>query len=194
MRAEERAMLDLWPDVTGRRALDLACGTGRYSRRLSEAGAADVTAVDFCPPMLARAVVAGRVCANMMQLPFANNAFDVVISGLAIGHATDAYAWMDEMARVTAGGGVLLYSDFHPAAARAGLPRTFKDQHEVVIVPHRIHDVSVQCAAAAAAGLHVEKVCEIRAGMELQEKFSHSDEFYRTWHGLPILLIVRAHK
>ena len=32
MRAEQRLMLRHWPAVTGRRALDLACGSGRYSQ------------------------------------------------------------------------------------------------------------------------------------------------------------------
>ena len=39
------------------------------------------------------------------------------------------HRWMGEIARVLNGGGVLLYSDFHPEAARAGLTRSFKDAH-----------------------------------------------------------------
>src|ERR1700728_2939627 len=99
MRAEQQAMLLHWPEVAGLRVLDLACGTGRYSRLLAEGGAADVIAMDFCAPML-------------MQLPFAADAFDVVISGLALGHATDVDAWMTEISRVLRRGGTLLYSDF----------------------------------------------------------------------------------
>jgi malonyl-CoA O-methyltransferase len=195
MRAEQQAMVEHWPPVAGRRALDLACGTGRYSRLLAEADADQVVAMDFCLPMLRQVSTAGRVCGGMMQLPFANQAFDVVISGLALGHAANIHAWMGEVSRVLKSGGILLYSDFHPEAARAGLPRSFKDQNDHTwAVPHHRYDVAAQRAAAAAAGLVVEVVREVRVGFELQEPFPNSDAFYRRWNGLPVVLVVRARK
>src|SRR5258708_39863451 len=137
MRAEQQAMLRYWPEVAGLRVLDLACGTGRYCRLLAEAEAAEVIALDFCVPMLMQVPNGSRVCASMMQLPFAAETFDVVISGLALGHAAGVYPWMAEIARVLRGGGTLLYSDFHPDAARRGLTPAFKDSHcEARSVPH----------------------------------------------------------
>ncbi len=195
MRAEQQAMLEHWPDVSGRRTLDLACGSGRYSRLLAQGRASQVVAVDFCAPMLAQVSAATRVCASMMQLPFVDGAFEVVVSGLALGHATTVHAWMTEVARVLCPGGTLLYSDFHPEAARSGLPRSFKDQNDRTwTVPHRCHDLGSQRAAAAAANLTIEIVHEVRVGFELKEPFSNSIEFYRRWHGLPLVLIVRARK
>ena len=195
MRAEQRAMVEYWPEVARRRALDLACGTGRYSRLLAETQAAEVVAVDFCVPMLVHVSAARPVCANMMRLPFANDAFDVVVSGLALGHATGVEAWMAEVARVLDSGGTLLYSDFHPEAARAGLTRSFKDENDIACtVPHRYYDLAAQEKAASAAGLTIEAVHEIRVGFELVEQFAKSEEFYRQWHGLSIVLVVRARK
>lgn len=188
-------MLEWWPAVAGRRVLDLACGTGRYTNVLLAGRPAELIAVDFCEPMLARVSGARRVRAGMTRLPFGNGAFDVIICGLAIGHTTDLSAWMSEVARVLAPDGTLLYSDFHPVAARAGLPRSFKDEHGLVtVVPHRGHELEHQRDAAAAAGLAFDVVREIRVGIELTESFSGSDEFYGRWHGLPLVLIVRAHK
>jgi malonyl-CoA O-methyltransferase len=195
MRAEQHAMVELWPQVAGRRALDLACGTGRYSRMLAETKAAQVVAMDFCVPMLRQVSAAARVCGSMMQLPFAGQAFDVVISGLALGHAANVVAWMAEVARVLKSDGALLYSDFHPEAARAGLPRSFKDLNDRTwTVPHRRHDFKRQREAAARAGLTIEAVHEVRVGEELREPFANSDEFYHRWAGLPIVLVVRARK
>jgi len=195
MRAEEAAMLGCCPYVEGRRVLDLACGSGRYTQVLAARGPAGLIAVDFCEPMLAQVSGVPRVRADMMHLPFGSGAFDIVICGLAVGHATDVVAWMTEIARVLAPGGILLYSDFHPAAARAGLPRSFKDQHNVLtVVPHCDHDLSRQREAAVAAGFTVEVVREIRAGIELTESFAGSSDFYRRWHGLPLVLVVRARK
>jgi malonyl-CoA O-methyltransferase len=195
MRAEQQAMVEHWPPVSGMRALDLACGTGRYSRLLAETRAAQVVAMDFCVPMLRQVSAAARVCGSMMQLPFADKAFDAVISGLALGHAASVQAWMAEASRVLAAGGTLLYSDFHPEAARAGLTRSFKDQHDdTCTVPHRCYGLALQQEAAAAAQLTIDIVHEVRVGVELREPFPKSEEFYRRWEGLPIVLVVRARK
>jgi ubiquinone/menaquinone biosynthesis C-methylase UbiE len=195
MRAEQDAMIRHWPDLAGRRALDLACGTGRYSQLLAEAKAAQVVAMDFCVPMLRQVSAAAPVCGSMMQLPFAAGVFDVVVSGLALGHATSVEGWMAEVARVLGKGGVLLYSDFHSEAAQVGLTRSFKDQNnDTCTVPHRSYDVALQQEAAAAAGLTIELIHEVRVGIELREPFPKSEEFYRLWDGLPIVLVVRARK
>lgn len=195
MRAEQQAMLLYWPEVAGRRVLDLACGTGRYSRLLADAGAAELIALDFCMPMLMQVPNGNRVCASMMQLPFAADTFDVVISGLALGHAADVSSWMAEIARVLRKGGTLLYSDFHPDAARAGLTRSFKDiDDQTRSVPHAQYPVSMQVDAARSAGLSIETLHEVRVGNELCEPFAKSNDFYRNWDGLPIVLVVRARK
>ncbi|MGO9933280.1 MAG: class I SAM-dependent methyltransferase [Steroidobacteraceae bacterium] len=188
-------MLEVWPKVEGRRVLDLACGSGRYTHLLREANAAQVIALDFCLPMLEQVAAADRVRASMMQLPFQSAVFDAVISGLAVGHATDIRRWMSEVARVLRPAGSLLYSDFHSEAIRAGMTRSFKDAADVTwTVPHQVYDLSCQRDAMAAAGLIVETVRELRMGMELNEAFAGSERVYRDWHGVPVVLIVRARK
>jgi ubiquinone/menaquinone biosynthesis C-methylase UbiE len=195
MRAEEHAMKSIWPDVRSQRTLDLACGSGRYSRLLADTGAAEVVAVDFCLPMLRQVTTAARICASMMHLPFRNGAFGTAVSGLAIGHASSVGQWMLEVARVLDVGGTLLYSDFHPEAARAGLTRSFKDENDATCtVPHQAYGIISQQQAAENARLNIENIREIRVGRELCEPFPGSEKFYREWDGLPIILIVGARK
>jgi malonyl-CoA O-methyltransferase len=195
MRAEQQSMLQMWPDVAGRRVLDLACGSGRYSRLLLEANAAHVVALDFCVPMLQQVSAASRICASMMHLPFQASEFDCVVCGLASGHATDIREWMAEVARVLRPGGTLLYSDFHPEAVRAGMTRSFKDEGDATwTVPHHAYEIDSQRDAAAAAGLEIETLSEVRMGLELREAFPGSEQIYRDWHGLPVVLVVRARK
>ncbi len=129
MRAEQRAMCEHWPNVAGRRALDLAWGPDVMHDCWRPLRARRSWPWIFACPVR-QAPPGTRVCGSMMQLPFADRAFDVVISGLALGHAANVRTWMAEVSRVLAGGGTLLYSDFHPDAARAGLPRSFKDQND----------------------------------------------------------------
>jgi ubiquinone/menaquinone biosynthesis C-methylase UbiE len=195
MRAEQKAMLEHWPQATGRRALDLACGTGRYAGLLAQSGASEVFSVDFSAAMLRQNSTVNRVRANMMQLPFIDNVFETVICGLAIGHATELQRWMGEAARVLKVDGVLLYSDFHPEAARAGLTRSFKDAlNRSFTLPHCCYGLNEQREAVAAANLTLEVMHEVRMGVELQEAFPGSDAIYRQWRGLPLVLIVRARK
>ena len=195
MRAEQKVMFEYWPDVAGKQALDLGCGTGRYAQRLIDDRAAAVVALDLSEGMLRRVTTPGRVRADMTHLPVRSGALDVVVSGLAIGHAGSIYAWMNEVKRVLRDGGVVLYSDFHPEASRAGLLRSFTDQQgQKVAVPHAAYGLEEHRAAAAAAGLTVDLVLELRAGREIAEEFPGSMEFYTRWSGLPLLVIVRAHR
>jgi hypothetical protein len=76
-----------------------------------------------------------------------------------------------------------------------GLTRSFKDQNDdTCTVPHQYYDLDSQREAAAAAGLTIDVIREIRVGVELREPFPKSEDFYRRWDGLPIVLIVRARK
>jgi ubiquinone/menaquinone biosynthesis C-methylase UbiE len=195
MRAEERAMLALRPDVADKQVLDLACGSGRYTRQLEMGGPRRVVSMDFCLPMLVQVAARQRVCADMMHLPFADACFDVVISGLAVGHATSVEGWMSEVARVLKPGGTLLYSDFHPDAAAAGHQRSFRDaDNEVHTVPHACYDVEAQRAALRQAGLRLERLHEVRVGIDLHEQSERLQQFYARWHGLAVVLVVRAAK
>jgi len=195
MHAEQAAMMEYWPDVEDKRALDLACGSGRYTRLLAQDRAAAVFSLDFSAAML-RGVHGGhRVRANMMDLPFASGVFDIVVSGLALGHATALQPWVNEAARVLDEDGVLLYSDFHPEASRAGLVRSFDlgDSRTITLL-HASYSVDAQRDAVESAGLTIEALHEVRVGCEFQESFAGSEKFYRDWDGLPLLLVVRARK
>jgi SAM-dependent methyltransferase len=195
MRAEQQAMIAQWPDVTGACALDLACGTGRYGRVLTERGAARIISFDLSPEMLQRLEPPGRVRGDMMHMPFAAGVFDFIVSGLAVGHAPDLSDWMRETARILAPGGMLLYSDFHPDAAAAGMTRSFTDQNRRKhTLSHFSYGADAHCRAATEAGLIIEGVQQLRVGEELHEAFAGSETFYRRWQGTPVILIVRAHK
>jgi malonyl-CoA O-methyltransferase len=195
MRAEQAALLALCPEAGGARVLDLACGTGRYGLLLEQRGAACVVGVDLSAQMLQRAPLGRRVRADMARLPFADGQFDLVVSGLAVGHAPRLDEWMREAARVLAPGGHAVFSDFHPEAARAGMTRSFTDSEQRRhVLLHGLYDLQAHRAAAAAVGLALEASREVRVGSELREAFDGSAEFYRQWHGLAVVLVVRLRK
>ena len=179
MQAEQSAMLARLPKLDACSALDLACGSGRYSRVLAERGAAYIAALDFSAAMLHRVTAGMPVQGDLTALPFRDCSFDLVISGLALGHARDLDACMREIARVLKPGGALLYSDFHPEAQRRGHRRSFRDAAGVVMaLPPGKFEQRHHLAALAAAGLMIDELFEPQTGQD----------------GVPWLLVVGAHR
>jgi len=66
-----------------------------------------------------------------------------------------------------------------------------KRRRSVWHFPHALKDHRL---AAHNAGLAIEAVRELRVGHELRESFPGSPLFYRRWHGLPVVLVIRARK
>ncbi len=107
-------------DLAGRRALDVATGGGHTARALAEAGAR-VTVSDLTPEMLAAAEAHLResvpgaaldfVPAAAEALPFEDGVFDVVSCRIAAHHFGDPRAFLAEVRRVLAPGGVFVLVD-----------------------------------------------------------------------------------
>lgn len=100
--------------VSARRALDLACGTGYAAIGLAVAGlAAEVHASDLSVRMLERcrdnasgAGVDVRIAlADAERLPYADDAFDLVVARGAMHHVPSPDAMMREIRRVLSPGG-----------------------------------------------------------------------------------------
>jgi ubiquinone/menaquinone biosynthesis C-methylase UbiE len=195
MQAEQSAMLERLPAIEGCSVLDLACGSGRYAGHLQTRGAGHIVAMDFSLAML-RQVSAGDVLRGELDaLPLRDSQFDLVVSGLALGHASDLAGCMREISRVLKPGGTLLYSDFHPEAQRRGQTRSFRDAHgELHTVPPAPFDCETHLQAIREAALELIEVFEPRAGVEFLPDFPQASRFYRDWSGTPMLLIIRARK
>lgn len=108
-------------DVAPGDALDLACGTGRWSAELAARGYR-VTGVDGSPEMLAPARVAGVefLPGDLHAVPVGDAPFDLVICALAVSHVPDLSPVFSEFARVLRPGGTLVVSDAHPDRTRRG--------------------------------------------------------------------------
>lgn len=113
--------------------LDLACGTGDFSKLVSARWPSAVTiAADLTPNMLRLARSSGvtsAVCADAMRLPFPNQAFDCVFIGYGLRNFPRLDGAVAEIERVTRPGGLLVSLDFflprNPALRRLYLGYLF---------------------------------------------------------------------
>jgi SAM-dependent methyltransferase len=118
-RFERPAIRALVPPVDGRDVLDAGCAAGEQTAWLVSRGAR-VTALDVSERMIALARAAlgdDAICVQAdldRPLPFANAAFDLVFSSLALHYTSDLTATLAEFARVLRRPGVLVFSTHHP--------------------------------------------------------------------------------
>ena len=107
---EKEAVLDALGNVEGKRVLEVACGTGRFTSLLADHGA-DIIGLDISPAMLrqgrekARSVDVDEhlefMRADAARLPFPDDYFDAVLA-MRFFHLADRPAsFLSEMARVS---------------------------------------------------------------------------------------------
>jgi malonyl-CoA O-methyltransferase len=157
---EERALLPWIARLHPRRAVDVGCGTGRWTTRLSAIG------VDASPAMLAVAAVKpglrGRLAVgDAAALPIASGSADLVLCVLTLGHIRNGIAAMREFSRILVPGGTLLLTDFHPAAAAQGWRRTFRRDGKVYELENYTYTVD---QLRAAADLKLAELAEATIG------------------------------
>lgn len=95
------------PSLNGQLVLDAGCGTGHFSRLLSQKGAR-VVSLDVGAKLVAQArAKAGSfpVMADAAQVPFADGTFDLVASSEMIEHTPDPMSTALELIRVLKPGG-----------------------------------------------------------------------------------------
>ena len=105
------------PKTTIHSVLEMACGTGRVTRHLREQlpPSVKLTASDLSPDMMevAKTKVKGDVeflVADMQNLPFKDNGFDVVVCQFGIMFPPDKQKIFDQAYRVLKPGGTFLFS------------------------------------------------------------------------------------
>lgn len=108
--------------IQPRTVLDLGCGTGHATRALARMyRGASVYGVDFAPAML-QSFERGwwprrrpvPLCADLLQLPFADASVDLLFSSLAFQWIDELPRLFAELRRVLRPEGVLMFSSFGP--------------------------------------------------------------------------------
>ncbi|MFW5965133.1 MAG: class I SAM-dependent methyltransferase [Halodesulfurarchaeum sp.] len=125
-RREKEAVLGALSPLEGKRILEIACGTGRFTVLLAERDA-DVVGLDISVPMLAqgreKAVRAGVadhldfLRGDAARLPFPDGYFDAVFAMRFFHLADHPESFLGEMARVSKE--VIFFDTFNAGSARS---------------------------------------------------------------------------
>jgi malonyl-CoA O-methyltransferase len=192
---EDRLVRTISPSHERRVLLDVACGTGR---RLPHSDGSDTPraslGIDLVFEMVARAHSRGHTmvaAADMRALPCRADSFDLIWCRLAIGHVRDVTPAYREFARVACNGASIIVTDFHPAAAKAGHSRTFRDvQGALHDVEHHVHSLAAHRDAAAAVGLELTQYVEGAVDPSIREHYERAGrlDLYERQIGLPLVL------
>ena len=186
-------------DVRDLAVLDLGCGTGRHAVWLARGGAR-VTAVDFSEGMLAEARrnAAGTAVSFLAhdlhrRLPFADGAFDLVVSGLVLEHLRDLAGFFAEAHRVLRPDGRAVVSAMHPAMFLRGSQARFTDPASGDVVqpgslPHRLGDFVM---AAVDAGFRLDGIGEYAPDAAFAARFPRAEK-YVDWPMLVVLRLARS--
>jgi len=162
---EQRLVVDLMGDVTGRRVLDAGCGDGALACAAAARGA-DVTGLDSDPAMLvaarSRLAQVGASVAllegRLEQLPFHDASFDVVVSITVLGFVPDSARAVHEMARVLRPGGHLVLGELGRWSLWAAGRRLRGWFDASTWKAARFHSAAAMRALAEHAGLRVTTI------------------------------------
>lgn len=142
---DDLALAILTPYAQGGRALELGCGTGVILSQVSEI-AAEAVGIDLSMGMATRARARGldvRI-ADVCNLPFRDDSFDVIYSFRVLPHVSNIRGAIMEAVRVTRPGGHLLLELYNPwslryLAKKVAGPRPISDSHTEADVVTRWH-------------------------------------------------------
>lgn len=133
----------MFKDFRGKSVLDVGCGTGRLIRLLKDRGAV-VTGADISGKMIK---IAGKkfpdikiANADIENLPFEDNSFDVVIAAFVIVHLKSLKKAFDEVYRVLKNDGIFILTNINQKKA----PKLKTDREGEIVINsyyHRPDDV-----------------------------------------------------
>lgn len=151
----------LFLPAAGSKILDLACGTGRYLRKLLPPHSPAI-GLDLSRSMLLRArslpnhSTVSWIQASADRLPFRTALFDWVLCGLVIDHLDNLAGFFRGVMDVLTPNGQAIVTAVHPDMQRlTGASIRFDDRGQECEITGMIHDVDEIIQAARSVGLTV---------------------------------------
>lgn len=206
----------LFPDLNGKRVLDLGCGYGWHSFYAAEQGAASVLGLDLSEKMIAEAQKRNphdRITYQVSDLnayDYPAEAFDLVISNLVLHYVADLETLFRKIHRTLTPGGTFLFNIEHPVfTAGVGQDWAYGPDEQILHWPvdhyfiegprtthflgceveKQHHTLTTIVSALLAAGFALEALEEAQPPEEMMDWPGMKDELRR-----PMMLLVRGRK
>lgn len=163
LRLLERLETVPWRD--GKRAADLACGTGRIGVWLKERVSGPIDGVDLTPEMLERARSKGAYTslhlADVARTPLPDDAYDLITAVLVDEHLASLDPLYEEAARIACAGSRFVLVGYHPFFLINGIPTHYDSASgEPLAIECYVHLFSDHIRSAHAAGWELREMYE----------------------------------
>jgi len=171
-----------------RSVLDLACGTGRIGRWLTQhAASAAIDGIDLTPEMLelarSRQLYRTLAIADVADTKLPSDRYDLCIQSLADEHLPELAPLYREVGRLTKVGGRFVIVGFHPHVLMAGMPTHFnRASGEPVTIHSYVHLFSEHVKAAHAVGW---SLCEMDERV-VDDAWLQKKPKWKAYLGLPV--------
>jgi malonyl-CoA O-methyltransferase len=200
LMAMEGPVVQRWlADASGRRVVDVGCGTGRHSLWAAEHGA-EVTALDVSNGMMAKA--RGKLSDGHSirfirhqlpePLPLPDASQDIAIFALVSEHIEELVPVFADMGRVLVPGGSAIFTALHPAMNLRGISARFFDPDTGAEVRVRAfhHKFGHYVMSALHGGFTIDEIVE----QSVDEKLAASIPRAAKYLAYPMLLAMRLIK
>jgi len=202
---EQPVVEQMLQGISGEKAIDIACGTGRCSSLLIDLGFA-VTGVDLSKDMLKQAkrksldIDFHQIDINAEDLPFDKCSFDLATLLLALTHFKDISVPIQKMHDLLKPGGYCILSDIHPWIVELGGQADYIDEiGSMHFVRNYVHSHSKYIRAFNLVGFKIvdcqepileeEHIGKIASGFAVSKK-----TLVTALSGLPLALVWKLKK
>lgn len=210
--------LRLFPELSGKKVLDIGCGSGHSLKWCREHGAEELWGLD----MSTRQIENARTCLtqsgyepHLFNAPMESDCglpteyFDVVYSIYALGWTVDLNTTLNRISTYLKSGGILIFSWDHPLMRcidaeedKLVLKGSYLDENAFSYIqrgnPVTIHNhkMSGWINALADAGFKVEKLIEETDSETLSQEHEFSASYYSPFRAkiIPLSFIIKAVK
>lgn len=110
----------LFPELQGKRVLDLGCGYGWHCKYAAQIGASEILGIDSSEKMIAKAVADNCDCqikyelCSIEEYIYPENFYDLVVSNLVLHYIEDLDSVYQNVYRTLKSGGCFLFNIEHP--------------------------------------------------------------------------------
>lgn len=210
--------LRLFPDLKGKRVLDIGCGSGHSLAWCGGRGAAELWGLDLSARQIENArkhLLGEGYCPKLYCAPMEADCgipkayFDVAFSIYAIGWTTDLTATFRNIASYLRPGGIFLFSWDHPlmhcievideqlvftGSYTKDEKFSFIQRGQSVTVHNRRLSTYINCLADT--GFLVQQVVEESNSVALAENVEFSSVYYSPWKAkkFPLSFVIKAQK